>query len=235
MQPMTMGSIYFASLNQLRTGNDKAEFKYSLHTDSYVFRNFESIMRGHYEKLFDRTMVLCMAKSLNAVCWEQYCPKGGICYEFEFNDAACARDVTRRDVTYADNKVFNAPYYLIKSVLDRQLQRILQMRSKPLRADLVRVYQWLQTNGPRDIGVRHITDELAFKKHLEFEFENEFRFVHLSERIGPSEMPTRLANQTLQFHTLGMHLKRVYTSDIGRVRTAFTDATIEIMKPQFLN
>lgn len=92
-QPLTQGTLYFSTFDELRAVNDKDEFAPSWSTTShFLTRNFHHI-KDSYDRLFSNSRVLCAGRALHRSSWDAFCIGGGVCYEFSYDVAAKASDI----------------------------------------------------------------------------------------------------------------------------------------------
>ncbi len=231
--PLQQRSLHFSTIAQLRSANDESEFVHCWDTDSFFFKHYGNHMHSYYSELFNNTAVLCMSKSLSAACWAEFCPDGGVCYEFEYEDAQVACDLTLDHVDYCDVKNFNVPSFIIVNVSCSWISGLLSATSALRYHEGKDLMDWLKGEDARKIALEHILKELTFKKIEKHRFEDEFRYVHLSKSIGKLTLKSKLVDSKLDFGSLGLHLVRVHTSDVQRVQSHHAANGIQVVPLTF--
>jgi hypothetical protein len=174
-----------------------------------------------------------MSKSPNKKCWDEYCRSGGVRYEFEYCKAhSQMSEVSSSDVIYGDNQMLNLPNYLVTRELDFSIKNLLQKRALT-KCDLFRLLIWLKRGIPNQYACDHIEKEIVFKKTTNFRYEDEYRFVHLTEKIGAKPLKINLNHQKTDPGKIGLKLVRISTSDIQMVKNQLSNTTVEISNISF--
>jgi hypothetical protein len=228
-QPLTEGRLYFAPIRSLRDVNDRREFAHEWGSDGYVFRRYFSHIQAAYQRTFDNAAVLCLSQSLTPDIWERFCKRGGVAYGFEYDDRIANRNsITRDRVTYDDTKAHHVPSYFLSKIQEESIRQILELRSKPSDGDLLQIMEWVNTTEPRNISLRHIYEEMTFKKVTVYRVEDEFRFIHVFEQQGASPLKVRLRDSKLSFDELGLRLVAIHSDDVNRASAKGSRADIPI-------
>jgi hypothetical protein len=184
--------------------------------------------------LFSKTVVLSLGKSPNRRCWDEYCKDGGVRYEFEYDESHfTASEVNCGDVVYDDNKTFNLPQYLIEHEPVARIQKLLQAESGLGWSDWACLLLWLKTKRPNQITLQHVTQELVFKKIRLFNYEDEYRFVHLLSQIGPKPLKLSLLEQKTSYEKIGLKLVKISTSSVEQVTKELAGKKIEVAEVYF--
>jgi hypothetical protein len=226
--------VRFATIPELIGGNDQEEFEHRWDTRSQFFLEYGNDMRPYYDDLFDKTVILSLGKSPNRRSWQEYCSQGGVRYEFRYDPSHLnSSGVNSGDVAYDDDKTFSLSRYLTENVVDEDIRRLLQVEAGLTRDDKIALLQWLKSGEPNKLGVKHINDEIAFKKKTAFRYEDEYRFVHLTSKIGPNPLKVVLTEQKLSYHQIGLTLVSVSTTDVKRVRAEFLGANMSVREVSF--
>ncbi len=143
-QPLIEKRLYFSSINELRQTNDNDEFNYSWNSSSYFFSNSSKPLEDAYDRLFSSARILCFADCHSKRCWEIFCQDGGVCYEFTEGYSSKVDDLTSGRITYSDEKILNAPEYMIKHVKDLRIKDLISREKSKLQTrDLAEVVIWL--------------------------------------------------------------------------------------------
>jgi len=222
-------AIRFASIPELLNGNDKEEFDHRWETKSQFFLKFRGSLKPYFESLFSRTVILSMSKSPSERCWKEYCSNGGLRYEFEYDGTHFkTSDVNCMSVVYNDNKTFNLPEFIIRQEPDPTIKHLLKVEHGLSRPDWIRLWIWLQLGSPNRNSLDYIQNELAFKKIAQFKYEDEYRFVHLTEKIGSRPLKLNLNSQKAGLQNLGLKLVQISTSDTEPVRRELSGCGVEI-------
>ena len=214
-QPLLEGQLYFSSIEELRKANDLEEFDHRWNTSSIFFAKHGHVIESAYKSLFAKARILCMAKQFGRTLWKEFCPKGGVCYEFDFIKETKSRVITSSDVRHAKCKDHNVPNFVTHNCRQAYLRRLLAKRSALSRSDLEILNKWLLSDEPRSLTLRHIRDELTFKKLAKFRHEREFRYIRPSTPTDAKVTP--MNDNKLDFSTLGLSLVRIHTDNIALV------------------
>ncbi len=228
--------IRFATVPELLNGNDKEEFDHRWDSKSQFFKKYSGHLSLHYDSLFSKAVILSLGKSPNERCWREYCGDGGVRYEFEYDDShSKISEVTCGDVIYDNNKTFNLPAFLISREPCDSIKRLLQMENGLSWNNWAHLWLWLQRGTPNRNSLEHIKDELVFKKIKSFIYEDEYRFIHLIEQIGPNALKLVLENQKVLYEKIGLKLVRISTSDIETVKREIPCCGVDICEVYFEN
>lgn len=226
--------IRFATIPELLNGNDQQEFSHRWDSDSPAFQFLAQEMQPQYDNLYRKTAILSLGQSPNRQCWDEYCSAGGVRYEFTLDlSAAKSSEVNFNSVIYDDHKTFNLAHFMISRQMDNNIKLLFQSTHQMSCQDKMRLLSWLNSDEPKSLTVEHASNEIPFKKITGFKFENEFRFVHILEQIGPKVLKTVLVHQKVALTTLGLTLIRISTSDIDEVRKRLPNCPVEICKVEF--
>lgn len=232
-QPLLEDRLYFSSIYELRSRNDRDEFNYSWDYNSYFFKKFSQPLKESYDRLFSAARILCLSQNLSKKCWDEFCPNGGVCYEFSDGNTSKVGDLTSSRVIYLDEKNYNAPDFIVKSVSNPRIRFLLSKKEEAITTpELAELANWLEGPEPLYITYKHIVDELSFKKNRNFEYEREYRFIHPETPSGSKVTP--LIDAKLTFSELGLTLRRVFTSDIGFIKDLDYSNNLKISKPSFV-
>lgn len=229
-EPILRKELYFSTIADLQRGNDRHEFVHYWYTTSYVFLKFGLDMPKYYDEYFAATRILCLSQSLSKRCWDEYCGGGGVVYEFDFNPSIMRQlQITFASVAYADSKNHFVPDYIIKNAYPQPAFQSLLRKTGGLNLnELKAVREWMGSGVPTLLSVRHITDELAFKKLNSFAFEDELRIAHLTRAFGSTPLKVQLHDSRLAFKSLGIKIRCIHTSDRSKVSTICSPSRIEI-------
>ncbi|MEK6775114.1 MAG: hypothetical protein AABY64_14330 [Bdellovibrionota bacterium] len=226
--------IRFATIDELLSGNDKEEFNHRWQTKSRFLGENAHFLKPRYELLFSKTVILSFGMSPNKKCWEVYCGKGGVRYEFELSEEVLKEsDVSNRTVSYDDSKTFNLPDYLIRLEKNSDIKSLLKKETELSHLDKMQLLCWLNTGIPSETTLNHVTDEIVFKKECKYAFEDEFRLVHLTSPIGNDALKVQLHEQKIDLSSLGLNLINISTSDINEVRQRIGDPSISVSEISF--
>lgn len=238
-QPVIEGTLFFAPIPALRVGNDEEEFRHAWDTDAAFFAYHGRHIRESYDRLFNNARVLCMSMALTQACWREYCRDGGCCFEFRFDkDIADAAEISSNTIEYADSKLTNAPEFIVPRIQNPTIRALISRTANLQNHEAADVLNWL--NSPEghenlsDVNLDHIYHEIVFKKVRRFAFEQEYRFVHVAERMPPQPpLKTLLVESKLRYEKLGLQLVRIHSSDPKKVAKHFRglgiDAGVEIV------
>lgn len=231
--------MYFATIDQLRTVNDREEFNYSWESTSYFFSNEFSPIIESYDRLFSQARILCLGTQLSRKCWARFCENNrGICYQFSFVENRNT-DVSSREVEYAHRKEFNLPQYILQRIeeLYPMFFQLLAKETELSREERIALLQWLEEGIAQKISHSHIVDELTFKKTQSFVDENEYRFIHPEGDVEPPRKVRMDESQKLTLEQIGLKLERIFTSDPSIVESECQSAglKIKVSKPSFLD
>jgi hypothetical protein len=219
-EPAVDRTLYFSTIDELRSGNDEDEFKYSFHSHGHFFvRYMNGEMKRVYEKLMAMARVLCLSKHLDRQLWNEYCGvNGGVCYEFEVTDLV--HDVNNDHVSYADNKCINVPDFFVNETSDVHMPRLLTKTKKFSKNELAYIHKWLNTHDPEAnrLSMRHLREELIWKKPRLLSYENEFRFIHLVEKVQ-APLQVQLVGSKTTWDKIGFRLKKIHTSDVSKTKS----------------
>jgi hypothetical protein len=106
--------LRFATSLELLKGNDKEEFEHRWDSESPCFQYLAQEIQPHYNKLYENSVTLSLGMSPNEKCWNEYCPNGGVRYEFEYEpNHFVESDVYSKRVEYDDHKDFNLCHYML--------------------------------------------------------------------------------------------------------------------------
>ena len=127
-------------------------------------------MKPIYLKFMNMARVLCLSKHLDQRLWAEYCPDGGVCYEFEVTEGK--HDVDNDHVSYCDGKCFNVADFFENETGDIHIQRLLAKTKKLTHRELAYIHSWLDTSDPEPnrLSVRHLREELIWKKPHPFSY-----------------------------------------------------------------
>lgn len=226
--------IRFATMEELQKGNDKNELRYDLETKSSIIQlvNKEELQRV-YKNGFAATMVLSMGKTKTKKVWDEYCPFGGIRYEFDFTPNK-ASDISHGDVSYRNDKIYNVWKYIIKNEKKSEYKRILRYEGGVTPKEIALFLQWTKRPESLELMSRHITDEIVLKKESAFSFEDEYRFIHLKEPIGQlNALKVNLIDQKATLEEVGLKLKSISTNDIKLAESIIRTRDVPIQPIQF--
>lgn len=234
--PLTKGTLYFASLPELRKTNDASELTHFWNSGSYFLDTLKNYMEPTYDGLFQNSRTLCMATALTEKCWNSFCTDSeGVCFEFSHVKKG---DVMRRPVNYSKTKEHNVSDFLIAASEGDQILRLINVPRNNIGPNEAKEFLGWVSSGVPNVALRnHIIEELVFKKLESFNHENEFRFVHLDQPVTGQKLKTVLSNGTVAFTELGLCLERIHTSNVEKVKIV-CDAlgiTVPIQKPSFLS
>jgi hypothetical protein len=226
--------IRFATLDELRSGNDSSEFAYEFKTKSkilnYYLQNGE--LKATYDEGFNSAAVLSMCKSPNEKIWNRYCSLGGVRYNFSF-DASKSQDVTHKDVEYSPCKELNLCRFLQKEEKNSQFKKLLTYEGNLKREHYALSIKWNKTSATSLI-LKHIIDELTLKKLTRYEDEDEYRFVHLLKPVqGANQLQVQLKDQKVDLGEIGLTLDSISTNDIEYVRQNLPVSQIPIESIDF--
>lgn len=211
-------NLYFPPIDQLRKRNDTDEFNHTWDTKSYFFQRYGSRFIQAYENTFSNAGIFCVSKCLSKRCKDALLPnsKRVICYEFEF-DPKDKRGISSDHVLYSANKISNVPDYVIANIQSYLLRSLLEKKDVLTKVETSQV-----TAGIRDelstIFNNHIWKELTLKKLQQFDLEQEYRFIHLKENVGPVR-PQKLIGKDnrISADDVGLRLICIYTNDLATV------------------
>lgn len=224
--------IRFATIPELISGNDKLEFDHRWDSSSPAFQRLSAECKERYNGVYNKVVTACFGQSPNKECWDHYCGNGGVRYEFEF-DPTFESGVSRSPVTYDDLKTFNLHSFLLRQDLDPRVRSLFESTSSlDLSAGML-LHDWLNSGEAYKIIVDHSTKEIPFKKLRKYRFEDEFRFIHLTEPIQPKELKPQLVDQKVPLFNLGLKLVRIATSSVDTVKEKVPNSDIEIVDIYF--
>lgn len=209
--------LRFATTGELVKGNDKEEFEHRWDSSSPAFQSLESEIRSRYDDLYEKSATLCLGRSPNRECWKQYCGSGGVRYEFEY-DPSFVSGVSRSEVDYDDEKTFSLYTFILKQPLDPSVRELFKSQGPMNFYKSKALLEWINGGQAAAYTLKHASNEIPFKKKKEFSFEDEMRFVQLTEPIGPVEIKFPLIDQKSSLENLGLKLIAIATSDEAKVK-----------------
>ncbi len=222
-------TIRFSSIPELWQSNDKEEFDHRWESTSQFFSIVSGDFRPSYESLFSSTVILSLSLSGNSRCWQEFCPEGGVRYEFEFDESILKKtDINFNKVTYDKSKLFNLFEYIKRFESNLKINKLLEKQKGLNYEELSILKSWAVNGNLANTIVNHITQEIAFKKLKSFEFEDEFRLVYLTKQIGPKPLKFNLIDQKLPYSNIGLKLKKISTSDFQKVKSEVGQQNIEV-------
>ncbi len=226
--------IRFATISELLSGNDQQEFNHRWDSDSPTFKYLAREIRTHYDGLYQKTAILSVGQSPNRRCWNEYCSMGGVRYEFDLDlSVAKESEVTFKSVVYDNNKTFSLERFILSHQIDDRMRMLFQSTHQMNCNDKVTLLNWIKSDEPNILTLEHASNEIPFKKTTCFQFEDEFRFVHLFEPIEPKALKTVLVDQKVDLATLGLTLTRISTCDVEKVRKRLPNCPAEICEIEF--
>lgn len=227
--------VRFAKIDDLLKGNDRTEFDHRWDSSSPAFKWLEEYIRPRYEDFYPKTAILSFGMKANKECWSEYCQeKGGVRYEFEFLEPTDGSfDVTNKPVIYREEKNFNLSRFFLEQSTSPQIQKLFKSQKALERLDRFKMWLWTNTQEPYKLTLQHISDEIPFVKLKNFSFEEEYRFVHLTEQVGPKPLKIQLKDRKVNFEKLGLKLVRIATSDVKKVNEKFSNCSIPVVEVDF--
>jgi hypothetical protein len=221
--PIASRKLHFSSIAELKGVNDLEEFDHIWSYPSYFFTHYGAHFSDSYDRLLKNSRVLCLGKNLNQTCWNTFIRSGnGICYEFRFNKVT--GDVTSDHVKYCESKAINVPEYILQKLRNEELGNLLGSARELGHSELAKILSFLKTDQSlNSLFESHIYHEMAFKKKMVFRKEKEYRFIHIVDPVGPIIPQVQLKDSKASFADLGLHLTRIYTNNIEKVKNEAQD------------
>lgn len=231
--------IRFARVDELPGRNDEMEFNRLWDSDSWVFNLLRKDFEDGYNRHFRNTAVLCLNKTPNRECWDEYCKQGGIRYEFSYDSSHIdSSGVYSGHVIYDNNKEHNSNLflYLYEKELLPRIKFLLKQKTFPGREeDRKKINAWINNEKIKKKILDHLMKEMVFKKVEHFAFEDEYRFVHLlNETLGTS-LKVKLIEQKLDYEKIGLKLEKISTDDVSKVKKELGQVDIEVGEVYFSN
>ncbi len=229
--PAKTRKLYFANPCELRSVND-LEFDHQWDHPAWFFAPTSIVtqeLKNSYDKIFNDARTLCLSRKSPSSGWDVFCPDGGVCYEFEYDENAERFGVVRRPVTYSKNLKKNVPNYFLEQMSDSGARAILSKIEEPAVSEKQQIWHWLNSSGEQRLLVDHIVDELVFKKRWKFHEEDEYRYIHPEKGVESQELRVRLENSSLPFDVLGLRLLKVHTTDLNKAKSQILDSNIPLV------
>ena len=209
LDPAKSNSLYFSTSDDLKKTNDPQEFAISWYSQSHFWRAYGSHPEKGYAEVFSQVRVLCLSKSLNKECWNEYCGRqGGVAYEFDYRSSNRDTRIDGESIRYTTTKLLNVPEAIAKRADWRKV--ILLGKTAPLNEGELRLLSpWVKSQlGNMFTG--HI-NEVVLTKLDKFSYEDEFRFIYTP--LGRNSDDSQLQNGKIKFADLGLSLSKVWTSN----------------------
>ncbi|PIK13538.1 hypothetical protein [Halobacteriovorax sp. JY17] len=203
-------ALYFSTLKEISNVNDKSEYIVTWNSLSYILNVMKKDFQSAYENLFNNTRTLCLSKSKNsAYCWLEFANNNGICLEYEFNINKKS-DIASRHVEYVTSKKLNVLNY----ISNKFYQPIYASRSRPLDKKYHNFFSTIKEKKEKfeKILIKHITDEIVFKKSKKYWKEDEYRFVHIESNFANFEMETHFNKGKINLDALSLTLTKIHTT-----------------------
>lgn len=230
------GTIRFASIPELWQGNDAEEFKHVWDSNSRVFTTMRHHLEPIYDKLFSKAAVLCLSKTPNKRSWEEFCLEGGVRYEFEYDESHKKNsEVLCNDVVYSDQKEFRLSNFLLARITDPKIIEILKVATNLYNLPTPDKYYfmaWMKGQEINEISYSHVVDEIVFKKLQLYKYEDEYRFIHLTEPISKA-LKIDLRQQKIACNKIGLKLVRIATSNVEKAKAEISNCDVEIGEVDF--
>lgn len=226
--------IRFSTAAELLTGNDKKEFDHRWESISPSFLYLAEEMKPHYDALYLKSGILSLGQSPNRRCWAEYCAGGGVRYEFEYDHNHKDRSyVNCKSVSYADSKIFNLCSFFLKYSTNDDVKSLFSSTASRTFGGNATVLNWIGSGEAKELTLDHASNEIPFKKTTEFRFEDEYRFIHLFEKIGSEELKVKLQDQKISLGEIGLKLTRISTNDPAFVQEQLPHCKIPISEITF--
>lgn len=227
-------SLYFASPEEIRNRNDEAEFTYKCNAGKPLFKDLELHFGPAYKSLYSSVGICSLSNKKSEKSWTTFCPMptGGVRYEFETSkEILAASAIENGPVEYTSNKIVDLGDFLYRNETDSEILKIMDDPKGLHSGNYYQVFKWINAGKFRELGIRHITDEIPFKKSKFFSDENEHRFVHADIPLKPPIISNRL----IGLSHMGLILKRISTNNILKVKSDLRHLNMEVRTVDFLD
>lgn len=227
--PLKTNRLYFSTINDLYSVNDRTEFQIDWNSHSFIFNKYHEHFESHISKLFKISRIFCFSKSMNEHCWKEFSKNNGVCYEFKFSQHLC-KDVTHKNINYCDSKMLNLPRYIVLNIKNTRLKQILGKPFPLEQLELLFLKENFESDDIKNTFENFILEEIVFKKTKQkYIKEDEYRFVHIQDSIGPVTPQNKFdKNFTLTMEELGLEIVCIHTSNPAHVKERFPQIQIPI-------